>query len=147
MIIGIVGHEVKKFTAQTEEAARTVIRFILSQKDITTVASGGCHLGGVDIWAIEEAKKLGLVTKEFLPKFKRWEPNGYKARNIAIARFCDEVHCIVVDRLPEKYIGMKWKECYHCHDSTHVKSGGCWTALHARGLGKRAIWHIIATAP
>jgi hypothetical protein len=133
MIYGIVGHEAAKFTPETEEKAREAIRSILKPGD--RVCSGACPLGGIDVWAIEEAKKLGLKTREFPPKVNSWE-EGFKPRNIQIAETADEVINIVVTELPETYKGRRFDYCYHCHTDTHIKSGGCWTAKHAAELGK-----------
>lgn len=136
MILGIVGHEAAKFTAETEGLARAAIRAHLARDfSCTGVVSGACHLGGVDVWAIEEAKKLGLTTREFPPANRSWE-QGYKARNILIAEVADKVISIVVKVLPPGYTGMRFKLCYHCKTDSHVKSGGCWTAHYAARLGK-----------
>lgn len=132
MIIGIVGHEAAKFTPETERLARFSIRAHLKPGD--EVCSGASPLGGIDRWAIEEAKKLGLKTKEFPPE--RWGWQYFKARNIQIAEYSDKVISIVVKTLPPTYTGMRFKLCYHCGTASHVKSGGCWTARHAGKLGK-----------
>jgi hypothetical protein len=133
MVIGIVGSEEKKFTSETEEKARVVIRELLAL--YTKVVSGACHLGGIDIWAIEEAKKLGRAYQEFPPNEKSWQ--GYKARNIDIARASDIIVCITVKTLPPNYKERGWERfCYHCNTDTHIKSGGCWTVLYGKKIGK-----------
>ena len=134
--IGIVGHEAKKFTPETEFEARAIILSLLSLNDI--LVSGGCHLGGIDIWAEEIADAMALEKEIYLPAINQWE-GGYKQRNLKIANASDIVHCIVVADYPEGYNGMKFDYCYHCHTSDHIKSGGCWTAKRA----KKALWHII----
>lgn len=139
--IGIVGHEAAKFTAETEQKARAIIREILSEPGVVLV-SGHCHLGGIDIWAEEEAISLGFSQERMLifpPKKLQWE-GGYKQRNLQIAQHSQIVHCIVVTELPETYTGMRFKSCYHCGTTTHVKSGGCWTAKRAPA----AKWHEIS---
>lgn len=135
MILGIVGHEALKFTAETERQARVQIREFLILDGVTGVVSGACHLGGIDVWAIEEAKKLGIATQEFPPANRSWE-YGYKPRNILIAEHADKVISLVVKVLPPGYVGMRFKICYHCKTTSHVKSGGCWTAHYAGRLGK-----------
>lgn len=135
MILGIVGHEAAKFTPETERQARVQIREFLVLDGATGVVSGACHLGGIDVWAIEEAKALGLTTREFPPISRSWE-YGYKPRNMLIAQAADHVICIVVKQLPPGYTGMRFKLCYHCKTDSHVKSGGCWTAKYAATLGK-----------
>lgn len=142
MTIGIVGSEAKKFTPVTEEKARAAIRHLIQTADL--VVSGGCHLGGIDIWTIEEAKKLGKPTKEYLPLRRTWE-GGYKQRNLLIARASDLVACITVEELPAGYDGMRFKGCYHCPADApkHVKSGGCWTMKQAQKLGKKTALVVI----
>lgn len=134
MKLGIVGHEAAKFTSQTEQVARACIRRLLDQEQVNIVVSGKCHLGGIDIWAVEEARIAQLLVKEFPPKTLRWS-GGYKERNMQIAEYSDKLVCIVVKELPEDYEGMRFSHCYHCGTDTHVKSGGCWTMRYAKELG------------
>lgn len=141
-IVGIVGSEAAKFTPASREAARELILEILSGPDVTEVVSGGCHLGGIDQWAAEIGKELGLTVTEFLPKTHSWA-SGYMPRNLLIAQHSDIVHCITVDHLPPKYDGMTFKLCYHCKTDTHVKSGGCWTMMQARKIGKPGVLHVV----
>ncbi len=134
MKVGIVGHEAAKFTPLGELHARRVIRGLLQPGD--EVISGRCHLGGIDIWAVEEAKKLGLHGREFPPRTLNWT-DGYKPRNIKIAEHSDRMVCLVVDKYPETYTGMRFDYCYHCHTKEHIKSGGCWTGKYAKAMGKQ----------
>ncbi len=134
MNLGIVGSEAAKFTPETEQAARNMIVDLVLRERPTAVVSGGCHLGGIDIWAAEEAVTAGIDTIICLPEVRAW--SGYKARNIRIAEISDVVYCITVKFLPENYTGMRFKLCYHCGVDTHVKSGGCWTTKYARSIGK-----------
>jgi len=138
-IVGIVGAEATKFTAAGEAEARRIIRKII--RGATGVASGACHLGGIDKWAIEEAEIAGVPTQEFPPAELKWE-TGFKPRNLQIVAASDEVHCIAVKRLPDDYDGMRFARCYHCNTTDHVKSGGCWTAKKAEATGKVAKWHF-----
>lgn len=133
MIVGIVGHAADKFTPKGEASAKEAIRYLLLDSD--GVASGGCHLGGVDIWAEEIADELKLPKYIFLPKERSWA-GGYKQRNEEIAAESDAVYSIVVDKLPPDYSGMRFKTCYHCQRDDHIKSGGCWTVKQAKKLGK-----------
>lgn len=137
MNIGIVGHEAAKFTAEQETIAREIICYLLEAPDAVLV-SGRCPLGGVDVWAEEEELVLGRRTLIFEPRVNNWE-YGFKPRNLQIARHSDIVHCIVVSSLPSTYTGRRFDRCYHCHTSSHVKSGGCWTALRC----KRRSWWIL----
>lgn len=131
--IGIVGSEGAKFTPETEAQARRIIREIIAPYD--RVVSGGCHLGGIDIWAIEEAKAAGKKTAVYIPKVLSWA-EGYKPRNLLIAQDSDKTVCITLKQLPEGYMGMRFKLCYHCGTDQHVKSGGCWTVKQAKLMGK-----------
>jgi hypothetical protein len=137
VIVGIVGSEAGKFTAITERQARHWIRQLCERAD--KVVSGRSPLGGIDWWAIEEAKRQNKEWEEFPAKTSRWGgPDGFQARNMAIARASDLVACIVVRELPERYTGRRFDGCYHCHTPAghHVKSGGCWTMHQAERLGK-----------
>jgi len=139
VILGIVGSEQAKFTVETERLARLTIRRLIidAWKDGKTpiVVSGECHLGGVDIFAKEEASSLGCLYQGFAPKSLDWT-RGYKPRNMQIARASDRVVCITIRELPVGYTGMRFKSCYHCCRNDHVKSGGCWTVKYAKSLGK-----------
>jgi len=142
MNVGIVGHEAAKFTTLSEGLARNLIREILIQEKPTKVISGKCHLGGIDVWAIEEAFKMGIPFKEYPPVKLNWS-EGFKPRNIDIAANIDVIYCIVVSKYPDDYDGMRFKHCYHCNTSEHIKSGGCWTAKYAEKLGKKARWLVL----
>jgi len=136
MILGIVGPEQAKFTEETEANARLAIRDLICDcYDPSLVVSGGCHLGGVDKFAVEEAQRMGVPYREYLPKDLSWSA-GYKPRNLEIARASDVVVCITVRTLPEHYTGMRFRLCYHCGTDSHVKSGGCWTMKQAAKMGK-----------
>src|SRR5437867_3468786 len=113
MRIGIVGHEAAKFTDQTRAAASEAITNIIVRERPITVVSGGCHLGGIDKWAVMQAEARGCQTLTYLPAHRRWEPDGYKARNICIAEKSDIIYNIVVRELPETYTGMRFRGCYH----------------------------------
>lgn len=134
MRIGIVGSEAIKFTSKTEAKAKKIIRSLLSPGDV--VVSGGCHLGGIDIWAAEIGRELGLKVVEFLPATRAWN-GGYRERNLQIAVSSEKVICITVKELPPNYKGMRFKLCYHCGTTDHVKSGGCWTVKAAIKMGRK----------
>jgi|ERR1700759_1106460 len=161
MLIGIVGSEQAKFTPETEAHARRIILDLLLRDDCTGVVSGGCHLGGVDIFAQEEANAINQAAAMFYgdeedwlrilihtPRQRSWAA-GYKPRNLLIAQDADEIHCITVAKLPDEYSGMKFPLCYHCSSSMagvyvpHIKSGGCWTMHKARALGKPGYLHVV----
>lgn len=143
MIVGIVGSEGAKFTPETEYKAKQLIASILMRPEVTGFSSGACHLGGIDVWAEEIARSLGLECFIFPPANKQWS-TGYKPRNIAIAKKSDELHCITLKELPPEYKGMRFPLCYHCGTKDHVKSGGCWTVKLGQKLGKQGHWHILS---
>jgi hypothetical protein len=141
--VGIVGHGSTKFTSDTEEAARTLIRKLLSVPGAILV-SGHSPVGGIDIWSEEIAKELGIPMEIKSPKDHAWDGSyGYRARNLDIARSSDVVNVILVADYPPNFHGYKFNECYHCHTTDHIKSGGCWTGRQAKQLGKRVKWWIL----
>lgn len=140
--IGIVGSEGAKFTPKTEAIARGTIKRIIDDRCPPNgpgvhIVSGGCHLGGIDKWAVEEAQRGGHAYTEHYPVCLSWS-GGYKPRNILIARDSDIVYCLTVKEFPSSYRGMRFPFCYHCKTDEHIKSGGCWTAHYAAKLGKTA---------
>lgn len=139
--MGIVGSEASKFTEATEAQARALISNLLNPKG-TVLVSGGCHLGGIDIWAEEIADSMGREKIIHVPIVQNWR-NGYKPRNLLIARDSNEVHCITIDKYPPGYTGMRFNYCYHCRTDTHIKSGGCWTMLQARRMDKLGALHVM----
>lgn len=139
--VGIVGHEEKKFTWDQKQVAKKIIKTLLD-KPGTVLVSGRSPLGGIDVWAEEVALELGKPMVIFPPVVNSWEM-GYKPRNKAIANESDELHCIVVEELPDGFDGPTYPDCYHCKDKRpkHVKSGGCWTLMQVPY--KTTYWHII----
>lgn len=150
MKIAIVGSEESKFTPAGKQRAvdymiRLLSAFLEEHGTRFTVVSGGCHLGGIDIWAEDVADYLGLEKEIYKPRSLSWS-GGYKERNILIAQNCDQLRVISVDKLPANYNGMKFDYCYHCagkNRPSHVKSGACWTANKAIALGKPAFWYVV----
>lgn len=131
----IVGPEAAKFTPQTEPLARATIRGLLRPGD--SVVSGACPGGGIDDWAIEEARAMGLDAWEHPAASNSWlGAGGFRQRNILVAQDCTSAVCITLRKLPASYQGYRWAYCYHCRTAEHVKSGGCWTVKYARSLGK-----------
>jgi hypothetical protein len=143
MIVGIVGSEEAKFTELGASEARRILRSIIDDPSVTEVVSGKCHLGGIDIWAIDIAKNLGIATTEFVPERLSWE--FFKKRNLLIAERSDIVYCITVNELPPDFKGMRFDYCYHCGKDSlpHVKSGGCWTLKQAILRGKHGTLRIV----
>ena len=144
MKIGIIGHGSDKFTEESKYQAFDILEKILSEPDAILV-SGHSPVGGIDIWSEEVAISLGVHMEIKAPTDKSWDGSyGYKARNLDIAKSSDKVYVILVDTYPPNYPeNKKFKLCYHCKTSDHVKSGGCWTGLQAKKLGKPTEWIII----
>lgn len=148
MRIGIVGNGSDKFTEKGEAEAREAIRRIL--QGASFMVSGHSPVGGIDIWAEEEAKALGIPLDLKVPEINQWDPPGgygYKARNLDIAKHSNVVVVILADVYPEEYTGRRFKVCYHHrgHEyngitpENHVKSGGCWTGRKA----DRSSWIVV----
>ena len=153
MNIAFIGHEERKFTPRTQEAAIQEMQRILRVTEQPTIVSGRCHLGGIDIWAEELADRLSIPKVIYPAVVHQWDgggQDGYKQRNIKIAFKADVVVVLVVATLPPGYPPDKWNRgpCYHCAKRAsdvgrprHVKSGACWTAWYAvEELHKEAHW-------
>ena len=91
MRLGIVGHAAEKFTEVTAKTALVAMGEAMFRHKATQVVSGGCHMGGVDIWAKGKAISLGVSVVEFVPTKRTWSgPGGYQERNLQIAEYCEE---------------------------------------------------------
>lgn len=142
MKIGIVGNAADKFSVKTARVAREAIREIIAEYAPSHIVSGHCHLGGVDIWAEEIAREMGVKTIIHEPAVHNWT-YGYMPRNILIAHDSDIVVCIVARDYPKSFPEEdRYLACYHCkrRRPPHTKSGGCWTAMRA-GFSE---WRIIS---
>jgi len=145
MRVGIVGNGEDKFTELGKARAKFEICRIIASFSSATIVSGHSKMGGVDIWTEEIAKQCGreLDLDIKAPEEESWDGKyGYKARNTDIAK-SDIVFVILADRYPENYKGRRFKDCYHCHTDSHVKSGACWTGKKAIEFGNQARWIII----
>ena len=155
--IAIVGSAADKFIPETEAKAREIINSILTEAqkkygDGLVMVSGGCHLGGVDIFSEEESFKLKIKTQIYKPQVLQWNrpgTYGFKKRNRDIAEHCNELHVVVPAKYPDSYTGFRYKACYHCggpkdpRATDHIKTGGDWTANVAIHLRKKVYRHII----
>lgn len=112
--LAIVGST--KFAEDGDSFAWVEKRIIQALKELkpSLVISGGAK--GIDTWAIHIAASRGFQTREFRPLSPQWEPNGYKDRNLLIAKECTHLLCI-----------------RHWLSSTY---GSGWTADRAKELGK-----------
>lgn len=96
------------------DAAEGIIRGVLGHYQPKTVISGGAE--GIDTMAADIAGEMGMLVMVFKPENNRWEPNGYKDRNMQIAGSCDSLLAI------------------RCSESSSYGSG--WTADYAEKIGK-----------
>ncbi len=71
---------------------------------------------GVDTLVREICEEADCPCEVLRPEHRRWEPDGYKARNAAIAATADEMLCI--------------------RDPGSATYGSGWTADHMETLGK-----------
>jgi len=130
--------------------------------------SGHCPKGGVDIWAEEIAKELGIQTEIHPAEHKGWKDavkcqicgeeyeypinwetfchsgetrhlKGYCSRNIEMAESGDIGYCIV-PRSDTSYSRELWY-CRHCGIHGHPTNGGCWTIKKMKEMGKEV--HLV----
>lgn len=102
--------------------AATIIETVLDKYAPSVVVSGGAV--GVDSMAVEAARKRGIPVVEYLPKVQNWA-QGFKPRNLQIARGCDRLVRIVAEE-----------------SSTY---GSGWTRDRAKEMGKPVEEHIVRT--
>ena len=109
MKLAIVGSTVLE---DSEALVKLAVSLWFTKLKATCIVSGAAM--GVDRIAAETARLMGLEVIEFPPKTNNWE--GYKERNMLIAKECDKLLRIVSKR------------------STTYGSG--WTRDRAKELGK-----------
>lgn len=112
MKLAIVGSSVLSDT-QIEVAAWLISHILRADDEQPEeVVSGGAV--GIDTIAEEAANDYLIPTKIFLPDIHRWEgtdtQKGFKARNIEIAEYCDELLCIRSEK--SKTYGSGWTADY-----------------------------------
>lgn len=86
-----------------------LIEWYRSFDGLLTVVSGGAP--GVDTVAELDAIALGVPTDIIRPKNWRWEPEGFKARNILIAESVEELW--VIRSKQSKTFGSGWTGEYY----------------------------------
>lgn len=101
--------------------AADLMREAIDRLRPAVVISGGAT--GIDAIAHWVAVGVGVEIIEHLPENRRWEPDGYKARNILIAEGCTHLLCI------------------RHHASVTYGSG--WTADYAERLGRIVERHTL----
>ena len=125
MKIAIVGSSKATFLQAEEE-----IRKIIAVNKPCVIISGNAD--GIDSIADRIAGEMNVKTIIYPPKTKNLE--GYRERNMLIAKNCDKLYNIVLEKNP-KDMG----SCYHHKVHTHYRSGGCWTENMAKQLGKQVM--------
>lgn len=87
-----------------KELSQAIIINKIKTLNPNEVGSGGAD--GVDIWAEIIAKELGYKFEVFLPKYRRWEPGGFKERNTRLANWC--THLLSIRCSFAKTYGSGW---------------------------------------
>lgn len=118
MILAIVGSVLLDEGEQTK-VAEGLMELAIHKTFPDKIISGGAD--GIDTVAERVATWLQIPFKKYLPENKRWEPNGFKARNIRIAEECTHMLCI--------------------RTSQSKTFGSGWTANYAEELGK-TVWRM-----
>lgn len=114
MHLAIVGSTT--FTGWWElAAAEGIIDYTLATWKPKTVISGGAV--GIDSLAAQVAARHGITVTVHAPANQRWEPHGFKDRNLLIAEGCDALLAI------------------RSRNATTYGSG--WTADRAEEMGKK----------
>jgi hypothetical protein len=121
--IGIVGSSKVYYKL----AISLITDIVKSYPQDTIFISGGAL--GVDKATRIVCEQLGREFIEYLPSSRSWE--GFKTRNLLIARNSDHIISIA---LP-----LKTTPCYHCGNSTHEKTAGCWTGKKCKSYEVRIL--------
>lgn len=116
MLLAVVG-STNVTDDQLDLAAKIMRGFYMERPRM--VISGGAV--GIDTLAVTVAEFYDIPTKLFLPENNRWEPNGFKVRNLKIATDCSHLLCI--------------------RSSQSTTYGSGWTADRAEEMGK-TVWRV-----
>lgn len=104
VVLAIVGSTEFAKDPEAAHVARRHIANAIASLRPERVVSGGAV--GIDLMAAEYAKGLGLEVTEYLPKHRRWAPEGFKERNLQIARDC--THLLRISHETSKTYGSGW---------------------------------------
>jgi len=91
-ILAIVGSTYFAQDVHSLIVARRWIIGHLNRNRPDMIVSGGA--AGIDKVAVLIAKELDIAYQEFFPQNDRWEPEGFKERNIQIVEACTRLICI-----------------------------------------------------
>jgi hypothetical protein len=88
----IVGSRELSWREPTKAVVRSIIRATLTLIDPDAVISGQSPAGGVDVWAEQEAKRMGFPFMPFPPRAHNRA--AYFERDIAMAEACTHLLCL-----------------------------------------------------
>lgn len=118
-VLAIVGST--SFVAATGlQTAGTVITGVLQRRRPDRVVSGGAD--GVDTLGVQLAREQGIDVREHLPANRRWEPDGFRARNDKVADECTRL----------MRVACRWSRTYgsgYTHDRAKDQGKQCWSLL------------------
>lgn len=107
-ILAIVGSTKFAEDKLAHAVATNFITYYVELVRPTIIVSGGAI--GIDTIADTIAKKMNIVMETFHPTNKRWEPEGFKERNVKIAEFCTWL--ISIRHFNSKTYGSGWTADY-----------------------------------
>lgn len=90
------------------DKAREIIVAALEYLNPDAVISGGAV--GIDTLAANVARSRGIELVVHTPTFPRWQPEGYKERNIRIAEYC--THLLAIRHSDSRTYGSGWTADY-----------------------------------
>lgn len=102
--LAIVGSTAFDRDRKATSAALDIISSAIMHLDPEVVISGGAV--GIDSVAAELARSMGYDVIEHLPKYRRWKPDGYEARNLRIAQDC--THLLAIRHAASRTYGSGW---------------------------------------
>ena len=111
----------RQLEAEGLARARAIIEAALDLRRPDQIISGGAI--GVDGLAHVVAGERGIPFSEYLPRFRRWAPGGFRERNLLIASACTRLLCI--------------------RSGAATTYGSGWTADRAEGIGRPVTRHEI----
>jgi predicted Rossmann fold nucleotide-binding protein DprA/Smf involved in DNA uptake len=116
VLLAVVGST--NVTDDQVDLASKIIRGFYMERPRMVISGGAV---GIDSLAVTIAEYYDIPTKLYLPENNRWEPMGFKERNLKIANSCTNLLCIRTSQ------------------STTYGSG--WTADRAEEMGK-TVWRV-----
>lgn len=117
MRLAVVGSV--NITPEQRSLAFDIVEGFVVVKQPLVIISGGAK--GIDNVADQVAYVRRVTFIEHLPKTNRWEPEGYKERNLKIVEDCTHLLCI--------------------RSSQSTTYGSGWTADRAEEMG-RVVWRV-----